>query len=57
MLVADQSDRDFEPPGDLVNLVLHRTGVGIDEDVEGLGWCIAHARALPPSVIPAKAGI
>ena len=36
MLVADEGDRHFEAPGDLVDFVLHGAGVGVDEDVDEL---------------------
>ena len=46
--VADDLDRHLAPQGDLVDLVLHRTGVGIDEDLK-----VAHP---PPLARPRKVG-
>ena len=42
-LIADDADRHVVPPGDLVDLLLHRAGVGIDED-DDLGR--AHRRTI-----------
>jgi len=37
VLVADDDDRGLDPPGDALDLVLHRAGVGVDEDAGGVG--------------------